>query len=139
MEEITVGEHPEGAAVPSEPAPPIHSRFLFVDVAALRAKQLRRGARLRIEGAPEVELPRKPERLAMEEVRRGLVSYEVPRKASGKGMYRWNSKRPGRKRAGSRISTKLVVPTTNTSSSRWKPSISVSSWLTIECSTPEPV
>ena len=30
-------------------APPIESRFLFVDVAALRAKQLRRGARVRLE------------------------------------------------------------------------------------------
>lgn len=66
------------APAPQEPAPPIHSRFLFVDVAALRAKQLRRGARLRIVGAAEVQLPKKPERLAMEEVRRGLVQYEVP-------------------------------------------------------------
>ena len=31
------------STVDAEPAPPIHSRFLFVDVAALRAKQLRRG------------------------------------------------------------------------------------------------
>ena len=39
--------------IPSEPAPPIDSRFLFVDVAALRAKQLRRGARVRLgEEAP---------------------------------------------------------------------------------------
>ena len=63
--------------IPSEPAPPIESRFLFVDVAALRAKQLRRGARLRILGE-EGPLPQKAERLAMEEVRRGLVSYDVP-------------------------------------------------------------
>src|SRR5207249_7243525 len=63
--------------IPSEPVPPIGSRFLFVDVAALRAKQLRRGARLRIlsEDGP---LPRKAERLAMEEVKRGLVMYDVP-------------------------------------------------------------
>jgi DNA-directed RNA polymerase subunit K/omega len=64
--------------IPSEPAPPIDSRFLFVDVAALRAKQLRRGARLRI--IPEEgqgPLPHKAERLAMEEVRRGLVYYDV--------------------------------------------------------------
>ena len=33
---------------PREPAPPIESRFLFVDVAALRAKQLRRGAKVRL-------------------------------------------------------------------------------------------
>ena len=63
--------------IPSEPAPPIESRFLFVDVAALRAKQLRRGARLRILGE-EGPLPQKAERLAMEEVRRGLVLYDVP-------------------------------------------------------------
>jgi DNA-directed RNA polymerase subunit K/omega len=62
--------------VPAEPAPPIGSRFLFVDVAALRAKQLRRGARVRISDAEH--LPKKPERVAMEEVRRGLVHYDVP-------------------------------------------------------------
>jgi DNA-directed RNA polymerase subunit K/omega len=68
----------EAAAVPSEPAPPIHSRFLFVDVAALRAKQLRRGARLRFDAEPGVPAPHKAERAAMEEVRRGLVYYAVP-------------------------------------------------------------
>ena len=60
----------------SEPAPPIHSRFLFVDVAALRAKQLRRGARPRL-GEDVAQLPHKAERVAMEEAKRGLVSYEV--------------------------------------------------------------
>ncbi len=73
--EIT--EQREGPATPSEPAPPIHSRFLFVDVAALRAKQLRRGAQPRLERA-DAPAPLKAERLAMEEVRRGLVSYDVP-------------------------------------------------------------
>jgi len=64
---------------PGEPAPPIHSRFLFVDVAALRAKQLRRGARVRFDPDPMAPAaPHKPERVAMEEVRRGLVYYEVP-------------------------------------------------------------
>jgi len=76
MNELT--DSSEHAAVPSEPAPPIDSRFLFVDVAALRAKQLRRGARVRLTGAAEVVLPKKPERLAMEEVRRGLVYYDMP-------------------------------------------------------------
>jgi DNA-directed RNA polymerase omega subunit len=66
----------DGPELPSEPAPPIESRFLFVDVAALRAKQLRRGARPRV-GAEEGPLPHKAERLAMEEVRRGLVYYDV--------------------------------------------------------------
>jgi DNA-directed RNA polymerase omega subunit len=67
----------EAPQIPAEPAPPIESRFLFVDVAALRAKQLRRGARLRIV-SDEGPLPHKAERLAMEEVRRGLVYYDVP-------------------------------------------------------------
>jgi DNA-directed RNA polymerase subunit K/omega len=62
---------------PVEPAPPISSRFLFVDVAALRAKQLRRGARVRFQ-ADQVPMPIKPERVAMEEVRRRLVQYSVP-------------------------------------------------------------
>lgn len=67
-----------------EPVPPIESRFLFVDVAALRAKQLRRGALPRLAELrdPAVEgragIPRKAERVAMEEVRRGLVGYDWP-------------------------------------------------------------
>jgi DNA-directed RNA polymerase omega subunit len=65
-------------ASPAEPAPPISSRFLFVDVAALRAKQLRRGARVRFEADQLTLVPHKPERVAMEEVRRGLVQYAVP-------------------------------------------------------------
>ena len=70
-------EDPEAPVVPAEPAPPIGSRFLFVDVAALRAKQLKRGARPRFDGG-DGPVPHKPERLAMEEVRRGLVYYDVP-------------------------------------------------------------
>lgn len=62
---------------PQEPAVPITSRFLFVDVAAQRAKQLRRGARIRF-GGEQVSMPLKPERVAMEEVRRCLVHYTVP-------------------------------------------------------------
>ena len=61
-----------------EPAPPIQSRFMFVDVAALRAKQLRKGARVRIAETDAFHLPRKAERIAMEEVRRGLVQYDAP-------------------------------------------------------------
>ena len=64
--------------IPAEPLPPIQSRFLFVDVAALRAKQLRRGARVRFEPDLGTQLPHKAERVAMEEVRRGLVLYSVP-------------------------------------------------------------
>ncbi len=67
----------DGPRIPTEPAPPISSRFLFVDVAALRAKQLRRGARVRFE-TEQTPAPLKPERVAMEEVRRCLVQYTVP-------------------------------------------------------------
>jgi DNA-directed RNA polymerase subunit K/omega len=69
-------DQPDIPVIPAEPLPPIESRFLFVDVAALRAKQLRRGARVRIDDTEH--LPKKAERMAMEEVRRGLVYYEVP-------------------------------------------------------------
>jgi len=68
----------DNPAIPAEPLPPIQSRFLFVDVAALRAKQLRRGARIRFDAEPGLPAPHKPERVAMEEVRRGLVYYQVP-------------------------------------------------------------
>jgi DNA-directed RNA polymerase omega subunit len=71
-------EQEHAPLVPAEPVPPIQSRFLFVDVAALRAKQLRRGARLRFEAEHGAPTPHKPERMAMEEVRRGLVYYQMP-------------------------------------------------------------
>jgi DNA-directed RNA polymerase subunit K/omega len=75
---------------PARPkAIPIDSRFLYVDVAAMRAKQLRRGALVRLseedeQHDPHKAPPRKAERIAMEEVRRGLVLYEVvePKKVS---------------------------------------------------------
>ena len=81
MEATDVPTSPEASALrPS--APPITSRFLFVDIAAMRAKQLRRGARPRLGQPEESETHRqewhKPERVAMEEVRRGLVLYDVP-------------------------------------------------------------
>lgn len=57
-------------------APLITSRFLFVDVAAQRAKQLRRGALPRIE-RPATG-PHKLERVAMEEVKTGLIHYTLP-------------------------------------------------------------
>jgi DNA-directed RNA polymerase omega subunit len=69
-------ESGESTIIPSEPLAPIESRFLFVDVAALRAKQLRRGARPRL--GDQVQVPHKAERVAMEEVKRGLVFYDVP-------------------------------------------------------------
>ena len=69
-------QQPAGPKIPPEPLPPIESRFLFVDVAALRAKQLRKGARPRLDD--DVPQHHKAERVAMEEVRRGLVYYDVP-------------------------------------------------------------
>ena len=70
----------EMVTAPPTPAPPIQNRFLFVDIAALRAKQLRRGAlpRLHDGDGGKAEIPHKAERVAMEEVRRGLVQYDVP-------------------------------------------------------------
>ena len=63
---------------PRPSAPPVTSRFLFVDIAAMRAKQLRRGALPRLGDHDTTPHPHKPERVAMEEVRRGLVLYDVP-------------------------------------------------------------
>ena len=68
----------------SEPAKPITSRFLFVDVAAQRAKQLRRGALPRVERHPGG--PHKLERLAMEEVRKRVIQYTLPTGYDGKGV-----------------------------------------------------
>jgi hypothetical protein len=80
---------PETVTFPE--AAPIESRFLFVDVAALRAKQLRRGAKPRLAAAePEttssaIPLPGaqtvrkvKAERVAMQEVRQHLVEWNLP-------------------------------------------------------------
>jgi DNA-directed RNA polymerase subunit K/omega len=73
---------PEAPPAPRPKAAPIESRFLFVDVAAMRAKQLRRGALPRLDEDADSEVPRvhphKAERVAMEEVKRGLVLYDVP-------------------------------------------------------------
>ena len=74
---------PEAPPAPRQKATPIESRFLFVDVAAMRAKQLRRGAIVRLDEALEEgevarAMPHKAERIAMEEVRPNLVLYEVP-------------------------------------------------------------
>jgi DNA-directed RNA polymerase subunit K/omega len=82
MSEVEVLENDQVQETEPRPkAPPIDSRFLFVDVAALRAKQLRRGARPRLPlPTDDVPAPRtgKAERLAMEEVKEGLVEWELP-------------------------------------------------------------
>jgi DNA-directed RNA polymerase omega subunit len=68
---------------PTPSAPPIRSRFLFVDVAAQRAKQLRRGARPRVDVSDGVH---KLERLAMREVAGGYVDWNLPAfKGAGEG------------------------------------------------------
>ncbi len=61
----------------------VTAALLFADVAAMRAKQLRRGALPRLDDdADFIEShrphPHKAERVAMEEVKRGLVLYDVP-------------------------------------------------------------
>ena len=63
----------------------LESRFLFVDVAAQRAKQLRRGALPRLPGlplpppgAPRPDYGHKLERLAMDEVRQGFIDFTLP-------------------------------------------------------------
>lgn len=66
------GERERGA----QTSDPITSRFLFVDVAAQRAKQLRRGALPRLQRTAAG--PQKLERVAMEEVRGGLIEYALP-------------------------------------------------------------
>lgn len=69
-------QDPAAGSETAQPAAPITSRFLFVDVAAQRAKQLRRGALARLERASAI--PHKLERVAMEEVRHGLIHYTLP-------------------------------------------------------------
>ena len=70
--------------IPEERRAPISGRFLFVDVAAQRAKQLRRGALPRLEALPpnpetgeRPEVTSRMERVAMEEVEEGLIVYEL--------------------------------------------------------------
>ena len=64
-------------------AEPITSRFLFVDVAAQRAKQLRRGALPRLERGTVTVGHHKLERVAMEEVRTGVIHYTLPTNYEG--------------------------------------------------------
>lgn len=75
--------------VDREPPASIDSRFLYVDVAAQRAKQLRRGALPRLEElAPNPETGVRPspnsklERIAMREVDFQKIYYEVPEQKS---------------------------------------------------------
>ena len=80
--ERTPESNPE--PVHRDPVPPVESRFMFVDIAAMRAKQLRRGARARVESRAESdgdgeEAPNsKLERIAMQEIEEGLIIYQLP-------------------------------------------------------------
>jgi DNA-directed RNA polymerase omega subunit len=60
------------SASPQQRGPGEISRFRAVVVAALRAKQLRRGSKPRIESNPDKH---KDTSIAMEEVRRGLIDF----------------------------------------------------------------
>ena len=59
-------------SVSQEGGPEEISRFRAIVVAALRAKQLRRGSKPRIESNPHKH---KDTSIAMEEVRRGLITF----------------------------------------------------------------
>lgn len=83
MAEIDPQETSTQVVPAAEPPAPITSRFLFVDVAAQRAKQLRRGALPRVERPATA--PHKLERLAMEEVKQRLIPYTLPSGYDGKG------------------------------------------------------
>lgn len=54
--------------------PVMDSKYRLIIVAAQRSKQIQRGARPRVELDAEKH---KPTRVALEEVRRGLIGYEV--------------------------------------------------------------
>lgn len=69
----TTSETPDGDSA-EELWPGIDSRFRLIVVAALRAKQLVRGARPRIDADP---LKRRNTSIALEEVRRGLVPFTI--------------------------------------------------------------
>jgi DNA-directed RNA polymerase omega subunit len=64
--------HETATAEHAERWPGVDSRFRLVMVAALRSKQLQRGARPRIEADPR---RRRNTTIALEEVKQGLVSF----------------------------------------------------------------
>ena len=76
VDDADVQDGTDSETEPPDMGPLVSSRFLFVDVAAQRAKQLRRGAVPRLQRGHTG--PHKLERIAMEEVRGGLVHYSLP-------------------------------------------------------------
>ena len=88
--EVPVTEESVVEAVTPEPRkmPEIQSRFLYVDVSAKRAKQLRRGALPRLahlrpdpETGARVDTDVRLERVAMQEVKEGRIVFELPDQA----------------------------------------------------------
>jgi len=71
MPETKKGAGGDGAAA-GEQWPGIDSHFRLIAVAALRSKQLLRGARPRIDADP---LRRRNTSIALEEVKRGLITF----------------------------------------------------------------
>ena len=61
------------ATAEETPAPEIDSKYRLIILAAKRSKQLQRGARPRIDID---QTKHKPTRIALEEVRRGLIYYQ---------------------------------------------------------------
>ena len=76
MPETKKGAGGDGAAA-GEQWPGIDSHFRLIAVAALRSKQLLRGARPRIDADP---LRRRNTSIALEEVKRGLVRFTITAK-----------------------------------------------------------
>jgi DNA-directed RNA polymerase omega subunit len=71
-----------GGGAAGEQWPGIDSHFRLIAVAALRSKQLLRGARPRITADPT---RRRNTSIALEEVKRGLVRFTVTAKPQGDG------------------------------------------------------
>ena len=77
------------APVERKRMPKVDSRFLYVDIASRRARQLLRGALPRLDYlAPDPETGVRPtsahklERIAMSEIDQGLIVYELPEQKS---------------------------------------------------------
>ena len=88
MSETNANENDEPSAAAQEKEwPGIDSTFRLIVVAALRNKQLLRGARPRIDADPR---KRKNASIALEEVKRGLVPFTVTdkvQKRNGDGTW----------------------------------------------------
>jgi DNA-directed RNA polymerase subunit omega len=68
-----MAENSENKENPTGMGMPIDSKYRKILIAAKRSKQLQKGARPRI----QVPVTAKPTRVAVEEVNRGLVNFEI--------------------------------------------------------------